>query len=158
MQIDKHLDKLQQEFDGQQDMAARRAGSGGASGGGTAVIQQIMWALQTQLKLSKATELLRLMLGPELSKADETGNAGASTGLRACLGVAQDLHHEVEVFRQQQFGAWEVSEGAFAMAEVCIAEQQHSVQHAVGSISNRANGVANRRMLLCKHSLPSALL
>ena len=60
--------------------------------------------LQTLNKLSKATELLRLMLGPsggsdpKAGGEDSTrggGGAGGGGGLRACLGVAQDLVREV---------------------------------------------------------------
>ena len=43
------------------------------------------------------------MLGPDIVKMAEAGGGG----LRACLGVAQDLTREVELFRQQQFGEWE---------------------------------------------------
>jgi hypothetical protein len=76
------------------------------------------------MKLGKVTELLRLMLGSEASKADANGDVangdgGGSSGLRACLGVAQDLTREVELFKQQQFTEWEVRNEKVYFVEMC---------------------------------------
>ncbi|KAG1663699.1 hypothetical protein FOA52_013267 [Chlamydomonas sp. UWO 241] len=98
-QVDKHLENLQRSFDSQQDAAARRAGGGVGS-----VMQPLMWSMQTGLKLKKSTELLHLMLGPGGARDGEDTSTAA---LRACLGVAQDLTREVDIFRQQQFKDWE---------------------------------------------------
>ncbi|GFH11887.1 cytoplasmic dynein heavy chain 1b [Haematococcus lacustris] len=114
IQIDKHLDNLQSEFDAQRsksdspnkrkpsasDVALGRSSSG--------IADKIMWAMKCLHRLSKVQEVVQLMLG-QAYKAGAALNGGsdAGSGLRNCSGAATELEKEVEAYRKEMFDAWE---------------------------------------------------
>ncbi len=60
-----------------------------------------MWCMATKTKLGKVAEVLRTML------KGAGGEEGGGSALRNTLGVVSELLKEVEVFRKEQYSAWE---------------------------------------------------
>ncbi|KAG2426397.1 hypothetical protein HYH02_014824 [Chlamydomonas schloesseri] len=102
-QVDRHLDSVQGEFDSHRDSASGGAKVAPVGRVTASIVERIMWCMQTLQKLGKVSEVLKHMLRGGV--AGDEGSGGAA--LRNTLGVVSELQKEVEIFRKEQYSAWE---------------------------------------------------
>ncbi|KXZ45909.1 DHC7 protein [Gonium pectorale] len=102
-QVDRHIDSVQGEFDSHRDSASGGNKVAPVGRVTASIVERIMWCMQTSQKLAKVSEVLKHMLRGGV--AGDEGSGGAA--LRNTLGVVAELTKEVEIFRKEQYAAWE---------------------------------------------------
>ncbi|GFR50179.1 hypothetical protein Agub_g12346, partial [Astrephomene gubernaculifera] len=101
-QVDRHLDSVQSEFDTHRDSASGGSKVAAVGRVTAAIVERIMWCMQTSQKLGKVREVLKHMLR---DGASDEGSGGVA--LRNTLGVVSELIKEVDSFRKEQHTAWQ---------------------------------------------------
>ncbi len=120
VQLDKHIENLQSEFDQQRALADSHKAPAGARGA-CSVADRVHWALGCLHRLSKVQEVVSMMLGPGGGKG---GKEGGDLALRTCLGGVNELMKEVDAFKKEAFENWQVR--GFEIEFDCQKRSSHS--------------------------------